>query len=191
VQERHLLGVSASGQWLCQLDDRDFPASRAAWCQQSPATERTSCQSTPSPAVSAPTARLPITWAGPPACGSLSPPAAGWRRAPEPRPLRVTIGAGDPPFCRSHRPLASCGSGSRLSCFGGDGASWLPGVPPGAGRRRQAGEAAAASCGGGGADRGCAGSTRAVPRPRTPSTRSSRACRCTRDPARPAVIAAR
>jgi DNA-binding PadR family transcriptional regulator len=49
-----------------------------------------------------------------------------------------------------------------LFFFGEDDASCSPGVAPGAGRRRPAGQAAAAACGDGGPDRGCAHSAGAV-----------------------------
>lgn len=74
------------GSWPAAAPNRPGPVVRPAG-QQSPVTGRTPCRSTPSPAVPAPTARPPITWAGPPACGSPSPPAAGRRRAPEPWPF--------------------------------------------------------------------------------------------------------
>jgi hypothetical protein len=135
--------VSASRQWLCQLGDRDFPASQAAWWQlasrcprtpgpvvrpagqQSPVTERKPCQSTPSPAVSAPTARPPITWVGPPACGSLSPPAAGRRRAPEPRPLAGPVCDPAGPAGTAARRSAATATRWRVVVFGLAAASML------------------------------------------------------------------
>jgi len=126
VQERHLLGCRQAGSgsvswvteisrparqpggsWPAAAPERPGPVVRPAG-QQSPVTERKPCQSTPSPAVSAPTARPPITWVGPPACGSLSPPAAGRRRAPEPRPLAGPVSD----------PAGQAGTAARRSAAG-------------------------------------------------------------------------
>jgi small GTP-binding protein len=68
------------------------------------------------------------------------------------------------------RRRVCCGRGSRLFFFGGD-ASRSPGVSPGAGRRRQAGQAAGAWCGGGGADPGRAGSAGAMGASWSPGSR--------------------
>src|SRR5215472_1579690 len=123
-------GLLASQHWTCQPGDghlRPDPAPLMATVK--PITRRTQCQSTADPAVSAPTARPPITLAGLPACGSASPPATrrcrtayGDRRAEqkggykawhrngdsEPVPLRRS---GIPPLAADRR--STCRSASQ------------------------------------------------------------------------------